>query len=58
MIGMIEAAGGALGPVTIGTSYDLTGGYGPVFVTLSVALLAMALSASRIRKDGHREAVR
>lgn len=56
MIGMMEAVGGALGPVTIGASYDRVGGYGPVFVTLSIALLAMALLASRIRKDGQRTA--
>jgi MFS family permease len=56
MIGMIEAVGGALGPVTIGASYDHARSYGPVFIILSVALLAMALLASRIRKDGRSEA--
>ncbi len=49
-IGTVEAVGGALGPVTIGTSYDMAGSYGPIFATLSVGLLGMAIMAARIKK--------
>jgi len=49
-IGTVEAVGGALGPVTIGASYDLAGSYGPIFMLLSVGLLGMAVIAARIKK--------
>jgi MFS family permease len=50
LIAVVEALGGAAGPMAFGTSYDMTGSYSDAFLVVAVALLLTALVASQIRK--------
>lgn len=47
-IGVVEVLGGAVGPVTFGSSRDWSGSYSAAFATAAVALSLAAFFASRI----------
>jgi nitrate/nitrite transporter NarK len=47
-IGVVEVLGGAIGPVTFGSSRDWTGSYSAAFATAAIALSLAAFFASRI----------